>query len=170
MAITARGGGYTDVMGNAKNRHSMDIGKKKDRIQLILFFLVVGIVFVWVDKSSKKDDDTRFIKGDFAIGYIDKYTYGFGRGSSRGFDYHFSFNDKKYHYFNDKGISYGRESWKLPPSNERKKIMKGDMFLVMFDENGSRLLFKYPIRDSADFKRYKELIEQERVGSVKKTP
>lgn len=148
----------------------MDSRKKKVRIQQILFLLVMVIVLVWVDKSSKKNGEIRFLKGDFAIGYIDKYTFGSGRGSNSGFDYHFSYNDKKYHYFNDKGISYGRESWKLPPSDERKKIMKGDMFLVMFDENGSRLLFKYPIRDSADFKRYIKLIEQERVGNIKKTP
>ena len=36
------------------------------------------------------------------------------------------------------------------------------MFLVIFDENGSRLFYKYPIKDSADFRRYIKQIEIER--------
>jgi hypothetical protein len=148
----------------------MDILRKKGTIQQILFLLVIVISLVWLDRCSKKDDESRFLKGDFAIGYIDKYTVGLAKGSNTGFYYHFSHNDKKYHYFNDKGIAYSLESWKLPPRAERKKIKQGDMFLVMFDENGSRLFFKYPIRDSADFKQYIKLIGQERVEKIKKTP
>jgi hypothetical protein len=155
---------------NAKNRHSMDFLRKKSTIQQILFLLVLVIGFVWLDRCSKKDDEARFLKGDFAIGYIDEYTIGLAKGSSTGFYYHFSCNDKKYHYFNDKGIKQSLESWKLPPRDERKKIKQGDKFLVMFDENGSRLFFKYPIRDSADFKQYIKLIEQERAENIKKTP
>lgn len=92
---------------------------------------------MWLDRCSKKDDEARFLKGDFAIGYFDKYTIGLAKGTSTGFRYHFSYNDKKFHYFNDIGISSSIESWKLPPRDERKKIRQGDMFLVMFDENVS---------------------------------
>ena len=142
-------------------RH-LDIMKNKKTIQNIIVLLLVIIAGVWLDRCSKSADETRLHEGDFAIGYIDKYTYRIASGTSTGFYYHFSYNDKKFHYFNDKGIAYSLESCKLPPKNERKKIKPGDMFLVIFDDDGSRLFYNYPIKDSTDFKRYVDMIQHER--------
>ena len=140
----------------------MKILKDKGTIQKLLTLLIIIASLILLVRWSRRNDEARFQNGDFAIGYIDKFTFGLGKGSSTGYYYHFSYNDKKYHYFNDQGVSYDLESWQVPSRKERKKIKVGDMFLVIFDENGSRLFYKYPIKDSADFRRYIKQIEIER--------
>jgi hypothetical protein len=113
-----------------KNRYSIGILRKKAKILQILFLFVLAIGFVWLVIYSKKVDKARFQKGDFAIGYIDKYSFWSLKGSFTGYYYHFSDNNKKYHYFNDNGVSSSIESWNLPPMG-KKQINHGDMFLVM---------------------------------------
>ncbi|WP_346861715.1 hypothetical protein [uncultured Draconibacterium sp.] len=125
---------------------------------IALSILVIGLF--WLTKSSNESEEIRFRQGSFAIGHIDKFERRLIMGNSNGFRYHFSSAQKQYHYFNDKGVAYCKEIKNLPPIEEREKIKTGDKFLVVFDENGSQLLFDYPISDSLDFKVNIRIVEK----------
>ena len=48
-----------------------------------------------------------------------------------------------------------------PAQSEIKKIKEGDLYLVLYNDDGSDMLFDYPIKDSADFEKYvKEFTER----------
>ena len=136
------------------------MSKKTKILRDLIFLSAIVIGLFWLTKSSNKSEEIRFQNGNFAIGHIDKYEGGAFLGNSNGYRYHFDSAQKQYHYFNDKGVAYKKEITNLPPREERGKIKTGDKFLVIFDENGSQLLFDYPIYDSLDFKLHIKTIEK----------
>ncbi|MDX8340950.1 hypothetical protein SLH46_17255 [Draconibacterium sp. IB214405] len=141
--------------------------KRTKIIRDIIFLSVIVIGLFWLTKSSNESEEIRFQEGNFAIGFVDKYERGAILGNSNGYRYHFDSGQKQYHYFNQKGIAYKKESRNLPPIEERDKIKTGDKFLVIFDKDGSQLLFDYPISDSLDFKAHIKTVEKLRDYNTK---
>ena len=126
--------------------------KSKKMIVNILFFAVMIIMFIILHKSTSDSKKNRYNHGEFAIGYFIKYSPS-GPGASSGCHYYF------YDDIGKRRSSMQRRG--QPAQSEIRKIKEGDQYLVLFNEDGSDLLFDYPIKDSADFKKYvKEFTER----------
>lgn len=123
----------------------------------ILSLIGVGIIIYFFTKSTNKFEGELIKNGKFAIGTFKGYSFSPGtRGGNRSFQYFFYDNEEKYQ---NGGATF---KGKYPSKNQRKTLLKDDKFLIMYNLEGSLILFDYPIKDSADFKRYVKEFEQMR--------
>jgi hypothetical protein len=121
----------------------------------ILALIGVGIILYFLDKSTSKFETELLKSGKFAIGTFKGYSYSLGsRGSDEHFEYFYYDSKGKYH---NGGSTFGG---KYPDRKQRKTLFRDDKFLILYNTDGSLILFDYPIRDTTDFNRYIKEFEQ----------
>jgi len=126
--------------------------KSKKMIVNILFFAVMIILFIILHKSTSDSEKNRHNHGEFSIGFFIKYSPS-GPGTSGGCRYYF--------YDGNGSRRSSMQHRDQPAQSEIKKIKEGDQYLVLYNDDGSDMLFDYPIKDSADFEKYvKEFTER----------
>jgi len=134
--------------------------KKKDTMgEWIIALIIGGLVLFFLLRSQKQEEERIINNGKFTIGEVTFYSSskpGFiiprGGGSTPkpskvNFKYVVDSIEYENHEANGPGISY------IP----NKGIQEGERYLVIFNINNpedSKMLFKYPIKDSGDFERY----------------
>ena len=110
---------------------------------LIIFSFCFGLLI-----GCKKDPVTISNPG-YAIGIVLYYLIDNGRTSSQ-IEYNYYVNNKLY----DNGYVDSHNGWSVP---NHASYQKGDQFMVQYDQNNigfSRMLFSYPVKDSADYIKY----------------
>jgi hypothetical protein len=134
--------------------------KKKDTMgEWIIGLIIGGLMLFFLLRSQKQEEERILNNGEFSIGEVTFYSSskpGFiiprGGGSTpkpTNVFFYYKVNDSIYEmrYSSGPGIKY------IPDTG----IYEGQKYLVIYDKknpNKSRMLFKYPIRDSGDFERY----------------
>lgn len=142
---------------------NMKSKKKTTMAEWIIGIIVCILLLIFVSRSQKQGNERILNNGEFTIGEVTFYSSskpGFivprGTGSTAKpteVDFIYSVNNKKYEmkYPKGPGIRF------IPDTG----IYEGEKYLVIYDKKNpskSRMLFKYPIKDSGDFERYvKEL-------------
>jgi hypothetical protein len=123
---------------------------------LLIYFLVLVISFIAlriISKHDKNENINIFNNAAYSIGKIIFYSKTkkpgiLGQqGSSADVRYIFEVEDQKFETY------YTARQFNIPDINQRP----GDMFVVIFskiDPRNNRMLFGYPIKDSADYTRY----------------
>ena len=128
--------------------------KKKSIITEISFIIVVIVVIVYLTDSRKKLNNEIFLNGNFAIGTFTKFiTQSIGQSRS----YNYFYNNKQGEKVDVVSSEY------LPKREQRKKIIKGDQFFVIYNDDGASIFFDRPIKDSSDFKQYINEIQEIRL-------
>lgn len=126
--------------------------ERKNMINLIVAVVLI-IAAIFIQKSVEEGEQNRLMTGKFAIGSFKEFNY----TNTRIKEYDYSY------YNEDESCKlYKHGSGRLPNSDQCEKIKKGDRFLVIYNRNGSDIYFKYPIKDSTDFRRYVQEIEEMR--------
>ncbi len=125
----------------------------------IIGIIVCILLFIFVSRSQKQGNERILNNGEFTIGEVTFYSSskpGFiiprGSGSTAkpsevSLKYTIDTTIYKNRYNNGPGISH------IPDTG----IYEGEKYLVIYDKKNpskSRMLFKYPIKDSGDFERY----------------
>ena len=129
----------------------------------IIVLIIGGIILFFLLRSQKQEQERLINNREFTIGEVTFYSSskpGFiipkGSGSTpkpSNVFFEYKINDTSYEmrYSSGPGISH------IPDTG----IYEGEKYLVIYDKKNpskSRMLFKYPIKDSSDFERYvKEL-------------
>ena len=125
----------------------------------IFGIIVCILLFIFVSRSQKQGNKRILNNGEFTIGEVTFYSSskpGFivprGTGSTAkptevSIKYKIDNTTYKYRYNKGPGIKH------IPDA----AVRKGEKYLVIYNKNNpnkSRMLFKYPIKDSGDFERY----------------
>ena len=133
--------------------------QKGTMIQWIIYTIITVVILIFVLRLQKEGNERIINNGEFTIGEVTFYSSrksGFivpdGTGSTAkpsevSIKYTIDTNIYKNRYNNGPGISH------IPNTG----IQEGEKYLVIYNKNNpskSRMLFKYPIKDSSDFERY----------------
>lgn len=127
----------------------------KRKYMLNIIFLVVAIGgIIYFQKSIENSENKRLKTSKCAIGTFEGFGYASRAG---GINY-------KYSYYNeDEGRKKNKtDQSRMPKIEQRKILIEGDQFLVLYNEDGSSIYFDYPIKDSTDFKQYIQEFEEMR--------
>ena len=131
---------------------------------LIIFILLTFLAFSCSYQGSTKKE---IKKPEYSIGYIDAYSDGSEGRPAIG--YHYKAGGIK--ESNDYPDTLFGKKWHVPA---KMNYHEQDKFMVEYDatETGSlhkmmdfptsRMLFDYPVKDSADFKKYIEMFKTKR--------
>ena len=136
---------------------------KKQMTEYILLSIAVIIVIFLLRHFNYKDnvqifDDPRYVIGELTYFSDAKGAIGVpGRITSSGkpSEIKFEYEINGYKIENN----YGSESFNIPSSGP----IAGDKYLVIYQKTNpknSRMLFDYPIKDSADFIRYTDTLKK----------
>lgn len=119
-----------------------------------LWFLVgIGLCIFFMNMSSNKYYSELLTLGKFAIGTFEKFNINYySKGISSQAHFRFYKNGKINHSMFVLGT--------FPNKEKRKTILTGDQFLVLHNDDGSRILFDFRIRDSTDFIKYVKQFEE----------
>jgi hypothetical protein len=126
----------------------------------ILLLIGITILIYLLLKSKKEFENSLMNEGKLSIGTFESFSSSINnRGSGHSF---------KYKYINDVGelIKYTQLS-KYPSKNVRKYVFEGDKFLILYNNDGSLMLFDKPIKDSTDFQLYVREFEEMRKNQNK---
>ena len=120
-----------------------------------LWFLVgIFIYLYYATKCTNNSEAELLLGGEFAIGTFKDFYYNPGRaGADRIFEYYFYVSGN----YKSNGSTF---RGKFPDKTDRRNIFKGDQFLVLHNDDGSRILFEFRIRDSTDFIKYVKQFEE----------
>lgn len=127
--------------------------KRKYMLNIIFLIVAIGGI-IYFQKSIENSENKRLKTSKYAIGTFEGFGYASRAG---GINY-------KYSYYNkDEGRKKNKtDQSRMPKIEQRKILIEGDQFLVLYNEDGSSIYFNYPIKDSIDFKRYVQEFEEMR--------
>ena len=130
--------------------------------ETIIFFCVLVVLF-FIGRFVINNRDKEVLQNcDYSYAYVtNKYEYGelakggkYGTGASlESIDFYYEINGQKYY-----------DRCTIP--RKTGIVKKGDKYLIVISKDDNEkfiVMFKYPIKDSADFKRYVKKFEQDRL-------
>lgn len=122
-----------------------------------IFLIIVVVSLILLQRSTNQFEERLLLDGKFAIGTFDSFGYAY-KGGGRNY---------KYSYDADGRIRNVTDQRKMPNSEQRIRILNGDQFLVLYNNEGESIFFDKPIHDSTDYNRYIQEFEELRKKKIK---